>query len=266
MWAGLVRDGDALGWHPHLYRWSKEHQQWVSALTDRDLIQEWPEIVKDIGDRFPTDVARTGWDHHSNETMAQFHRLGVRIDLSGLPGQVLYNFTDAPVPWTYDWKPTTEAPYFPSETDYRRPAAPGERSLRTLEAPISLTPLRPWMAVAKTCYHRLMALRHRRHGISPAYFPYLSADSRRITEPNNLVTPGIRQKAHLAAQAARARYTTYFHPDEFKDARAIHNCAENLRALTAECERLGVSFEYITASELLEQPDIGQLSAGQNFA
>ena len=265
MWTGLVRNGDAIGWHPHLYRWSQGHRQWVPALTDRDLIEGQVEIVKEIADRFPTDVARTGWDHHSNETMAQFDRLGVRLDLSGLPGQVLYNFTDSPVPWKYDWRPTTETAYYPSEKDYRRPAEPGERSLEILEAPISLTPLRTWMAIAKMSYHRLMAVRHRRHGISAGYFPYMSADSRRITEANNLVAPGTKKKAQLASEGILTRYITYFHPDEFKDAGSIDNFAENLSTLTVECERFGASFEYLTARELLDQPDIRQLSTEQKF-
>jgi len=124
-------EGHEIGWHPHLWRWSGK---WVAELKDSEFIKDClVNGFNSLNDYFRLLSVRTGWDFMSNEIMGTFESLGLQADFSALPG-MKYQETKRGV--GYDWLGAPTRFYFPSRTDYRRPAV-GAR-FRVLEMPITL--------------------------------------------------------------------------------------------------------------------------------
>lgn len=143
LWQNLSEQGDEIAWHPHLWRWSDEHGCWYQEIEDegwmRDCLYEGYEALSTRVGHPPT-TSRMGWEFHNNLTMRQIDELGIKVDFSAVPGRFTSGHADK---WGsmfncyVDWRNTPEKPYRPSESDYRREAQAGERSLRLTEVPMS---------------------------------------------------------------------------------------------------------------------------------
>src|SRR6267378_1886108 len=123
-WRSRLDAGDEIGWHPHTWRFSERDKIWYQERSDPDWIRN---CLKDgfsaLSRRFPIRVAKTGWTYHDNLSMQVFSDLGVKVDLSALPGMVYRGS----IPGThypmgeYDWGRTPQEPYHPRPDDYQVP-------------------------------------------------------------------------------------------------------------------------------------------------
>jgi hypothetical protein len=134
----LAAAGDAMGVHPHAWRWDAEREVTVAEHADRQWVDSCTELAvgrfREVFDRVP-DYHRFGAQYMSTPTMNLLRSLGVTIDLTVEPGEGPDR--DAQLPgtvWTGqtgDFRGSPSAPYQPSPADYLQPAgeAGGESTL-----------------------------------------------------------------------------------------------------------------------------------------
>ncbi len=235
---GELRDsGDEIGWHPHFWRHDAALDRWYQEVLDEawqlTMLREAYAALGVAGFR-PRSV-RMGWDFHTAETLAQLAALGVRTDLSALPGmRTIHGVPPRRSENLYDWFDAPERPYRPSAANHQRRARGGEATLPILELPIFVAHDRFWGLAAGAQLARktrrgtplLDALRR------PSYFI-------NVTARPDLFRPMVRALRRSLRRGERMPpvFATYFHPDELlPDQRTLYaagHVTENLRALLA---------------------------------
>ena len=154
-----LENGDAIGVHPHAWRWDLDRSIWVADHEDADWVDHCLEMsVEGFQSRFGRLPAyhRYGARFMSSRVMQTAERLGMRIDLTLEPGEEqldpgehLGGIMTGGLP---DFGAIPREPYQPDRTDYRRAASdrtgamwtiplsaghptPGRRSLDRLKHP-----------------------------------------------------------------------------------------------------------------------------------
>jgi hypothetical protein len=131
--------GDALGVHPHAWRWDRERRVWISDHADTAWVDRCIEIS------FETYRSRFGEapSHHrfggrfvSEGVLAAAERLGARFDLTlepgepGMkPGERQGGIWTGEIP---DFGTVPRIPYHPDPADFRRPTGDGVGGLWTI--------------------------------------------------------------------------------------------------------------------------------------
>lgn len=124
----LAGAGDAIGVHPHAWRWDPVRQVTVADHADKQWVDGCTELAvgsfRTIFGRAP-DYHRFGAQYMSTATMTLLRSLGVAIDLTVEPGEGPDR--DAQLPgtvWTGqtgDFRHAPTAAYRPSPADYLQP-------------------------------------------------------------------------------------------------------------------------------------------------
>ena len=136
----LLQEGEEVGWHVHTWRWSKERNSWYQEINDDEWIKSCYKNgfsdFKDILGFAPTSF-RAGWGFHNNVSMSQLEELGIKVDLSALPG--IKNSGEKNAEGSLfngfaDWERTDIYPYQPSKEDYQ---ISSENHYRLLEIPMT---------------------------------------------------------------------------------------------------------------------------------
>ncbi len=253
--ASLEQSGDELGWHPHFWRREPAPARWVQELQDVDWqVEMLRRAHADLAGCLagPPQSVRMGWSYHNNRTYRALEDLGVTVECSALPG---YRTLTRRVPATrenlFDWYDTPRAPYWPSRTDYRRPARNGEEPSRLLEVPSFVSTSLPWALAGglqlarKTGDVRQMWQAVRR----PTYCINLTARPRLFAP----LAAQLKQALRAASQGALV-FSTQFHADELVPNRSSLYQGENVRAnleiLLRACREAGTPAEFIAAGRL----------------
>ncbi len=140
----LAAQGDAIGVHPHAWRWDAERQVTVAEHADRQWVDSCTELAVgsfcQVFGRVP-DYHRFGAQYMSTPTMNLLRHLGVTVDLTVEPGEGPDR--DAQLPgtvWTGqtgDFRHAPTGPYRPSPDDYLRPAEDGGGGANLWEVPLT---------------------------------------------------------------------------------------------------------------------------------
>ncbi len=229
-WEARLRAGDEIGWHPHAWRFSERDKIWYQERSDPDWIRIClKEGFSALSRRFPIRVAKTGWTYHNNLSMQIFSELGVRFDLSALPGMVYRGSipgTDYPM-GEYDWGRTPQEPYHPRPDDYQVPG--DSHALPILEIPNWTYPVGGFRRLD----HRLRG-RSWRDFANPAKRP-------------SLVGRGFQHPPYSVP------FVCYFHPEELLSPSwlfAANHVAQNLIDLLDACKARGIRPRFASGSEL----------------
>jgi len=253
MWQSFHKDGDEIGWHPHLWDWSDEHEWWYPRLDDN----KWTNTCLDNGynaitKHFKITSVRTGWDFQSNFIMKKLNALGIIVDFSALPMQKVIAFESAPPPYRYDWRITTEEFYHPSTVDYRRKAKVGEKALKILEMPLSLTPITFTRAISKFLYHNYKHFSNKKLAGPLVSYSFHRKEIMRIAKDPLLFKPGVESKfKECKAENCTKYIITYFHPDELlrNDLFSIKNFGNNLKYISNMSKKYDVPYRFLTATD-----------------
>jgi hypothetical protein len=199
----------------------------------------------------PLSSVRMGWSYHNNSTLERLDRLGIKVDLSALPGYRTYDAAPRLRSENqFDWYMSPRKPYRPSRADYRRPARDGEASLGILEVPSFVASSRLWSFVGGSQLLRktgdvgrlVDAVRRPSYCINvtakPQYFAPLVAQLRR----------------ELPSAQRPLVFETHFHPDELVPNRsALYDLASvraNIEAVVHACEDARVPVEFVPAGRV----------------
>jgi hypothetical protein len=148
LWDKLRERRHELGWHMHTMSYALSEKQFVF-----DPIPGWlADAHECLASSFPVHATRTGWDYGSSGLLAALDRLGVVVDFSALPGNLLW-FTVGGVRLRTDWRDCPTEPYHPSGDDYQRS---GAAPLKLWEVPAAQFR----RSLAGTAVRGLLRLRH----------------------------------------------------------------------------------------------------------
>jgi hypothetical protein len=140
----LAGAGDAIGVHPHAWRWDAERQVTVADHADKQWVDGCTELAvgsfRTIFGRVP-DYHRFGAQYMSTATMNLLRSLGVAIDLTVEPGEGPDRDAQlAGTVWTGqtgDFRSAPTAAYRPSPADYLRPDDDGGGEAGLWELPLT---------------------------------------------------------------------------------------------------------------------------------
>ena len=128
-WLNRLESGDEIQWHAHVYK-RTDLGAWVQKTDVIDILTELREARNALESVhiFPR-IIRIGESYHSTELMTELNKLQLEADSTALPGRKRIDAEK-----TIDWEITGNAPYHPSESDYR---VPGEKPLKIWEIPMT---------------------------------------------------------------------------------------------------------------------------------
>lgn len=260
LWKELEKQGDEIGWHPHLWRWSKQNKCWYQEIHDKKWIsnclenghKEFLKITPNL-----TSV-RMGWGFHNNLTMKKINNLGLTVDLSAAPGLKHLGSPDERGSYFlnhYDWSTTPEKPYYPSQQDYRRPAKSNEKSLNILEIPITTASKKfSKILIGKTL--RITPISLRRRLLKGADIQSKHTQHRYIA---NVTDTDFQHIAKLKLKQAQQNPNTttnlvaIFHPIELFQPKKFHIFKNNLETLTELSKKLKVPLRFLTATQMAKE-------------
>jgi len=245
-WREFESQGDEIGWHPHLWRWSEQRRCWYQEIHDERWMStclekghsEFLKLAKDL------TSMRSGWSFHSNFTIRKVNDLGLLTDLSALPGLKHSGCADERGSHfinEYDWSITKDKPYFPSERDYRRPRKGDERSLEILEIPITTAP----KGGCRLFVEEVLRL-------TPMRGQCFSREAQNRYEAN-ITSSSFKRLAKQKlkeAKRSQANLVTVFHPVELFQPKRLSNLVNNLRALKGFSRSMKIPFLFLTAKEM----------------
>jgi len=260
LWKELEQQGDEIGWHPHLWRWSSEKHCWYQEVSDN----EWMSHCIENGYRELKKLAenvtslRMGWGFHNNFTMKKMNDLRLEVDLSAAPRLKRSGSPDARGSHflnSYDWSITPEQPYHPSKQDYRRPAEKSEQSLDILVIPVTTAPKKRTKILAEKAL-RLTPLSLRKKLLKGIDIKSKHAQRSYIANITNTHFRHIAEQKLKQAQKNPRSLTnlvTVFHPIELFKPKRFHIFKSNLETLTELSKKLMVPLEFLTATQLKKE-------------
>lgn len=257
---GLVRSGDALGWHPHFWRRASATAPWRQDVDDRawqvQMLHEAHLALLKAG-LTPASV-RMGWTYHTSETFNTLDALGVKLEFSPFPGLRSYRKTPrANTDNQFDWFTTPTESFFASRRDCRVPARAGEPACRMLTLPC-------WVATHPVWGLAAGAQMARKSGAPALVWDAIQRPSYviNLTARPKLFAPlvnGLRKSLKSAQKGLRPApaFATYFHPDELIPNRssmyAREHARENLVAVVDCIRTAGATPRFVTADEYADQ-------------
>ncbi len=257
IWKSCQKDGDELGWHPHLWDFDESNQWWYPRIHDPEwIIDCLTEGYKEITRYFIPKSVRMGWNFQSNTVMNVLNNLGIIVDFSALPKQKTSAFKSRknfPI-CHLDWRITSEEFYYPSENDYRRVSRFNEKPLDILEMPLSLTQISFHRALFKYIYNNTNQIIDTGFG-NPLNCFNLN-EPLRIAKDTEFFKAGLMNKFKYSNLKKDPSYIlTYFHPNELKPRKyfSLSNFRKNLELISSLSKQYDVPFRFLTATEAAEE-------------
>jgi hypothetical protein len=144
-WRKFKDDNDEICWHPHTIKWEK---CWRQELDDKEwMIKMLVETYEKIP---PVESTRMGWHYQNNEIMNTLDTLGIRRDVSALPGmnsdgrslfiKLMNTANGTTKSNVYDWSRAPKVPFHPARYDYQ-----SEGEMNILEIPITTLKGKSWV-------------------------------------------------------------------------------------------------------------------------
>jgi hypothetical protein len=250
---GLEEDGDELGWHPHFWDFDEKGNIWFQNKEDVNWqLEMLDESYRAYQDIFPGrgKTVRAGWAYHNNETMRKLSALGVRIELSAMPGIKIEPKSPAISANYFDWEISPRNPYSPSIADFRRPALDDEQDLSILEVPNFVAKSTFWGIFGGIILSiKMRDPRQVKRAIVNR--TYIST----ITSKPKLFKPMLRQIKRDLKKKDKVFYVSPLHPDELisnvHPVYSLENMVVNLSSILKLGRRIGASVKYIRAEDVV---------------
>jgi len=249
----LEKNGDELAWHPHFWCYDEKKKVWYQNYQDVDWQVEMLEKAFAAYQEALPGRARTvrmGWSYHNNRTFATLDRLGVEVDISGVPGlKILPQKQGGCMTNFYDWAITPIKPFYPSTVDYRREAEKDESSYSLLEVPNLTVKSFFWgMLCGVVLARKMKDMRQIGYALSrPIYvLP--------ITGKPRLFQPMLAQMTKILKHDDKVIYNSISHPDELIEnihpVYSLENMEENIRSILKLADSMDAKVKYIRACEM----------------
>ncbi len=195
LWQDLENAGDEIAWHPHLYHRSPPSLDYLPDVDESRCVHDLEATHQELQayGTSPSSV-RIGEAFQSNAIMAALDRVGLSVDSTALPGIKRQDKFR-----TFDWAPTPNEPYHPSNADYRVPDVGNPRAI--LEVPMTTM-------LVKAGYDAYP----RRRYINPAVHHHIFKEA--FDRHVQAITARLQKEVFL---------TTIFHPEEVLATASAHH-------------------------------------------
>jgi hypothetical protein len=248
----LEKDGDELAWHPHFWCYDEKRNVWYQNYQDTDWqVEMLKEAFATYQEVLPgrARTVRMGWSYHNNRTFATLDKLGVEVDISGIPGlMILPPKKQVRLSNFYDWSVTPNKPFYPSTADYRREAKEGEKRLSVLEVPNFMAESFCWGMLSGLVLARKMKdVKQIGYALTrPAYMSTLSGKP-------VLFRPMLAQIKRDLKVDDKVIYSSLLHSDELIEnvhpVYSLENMEKNLRSVLELADSMHAKVKYIRACE-----------------
>jgi len=240
IWKNENKRSSEIGWHPHLYRWNEQTNQWMPYLNQDDDVGILEECLHSL--RQCTDIlsVRTGWIYHSNILMNFFNKQKLLVDASAIPG-----CTQSGI-WFYDWRGTERNPYHPSKHDYRVKGKSPDQTLNILEMPVLVRRLSLPLHIIRHYIRKLMAIRSTQANLTD--WESSRWQGALLTRGCRIFNDAVKQTISENSDDNPVFLTTYFHTDELLLPSFLERFVQNLESLSILAEKLGYTLVPITLS------------------
>jgi len=248
----LEKNGDELAWHPHFWCYDEKRKVWYQNYQDTDWqVEMLKEACAAYQEVLPgrARTVRMGWSYHNNRTLATLDKLGVEVDISGIPGlRILPQKKRVRLSNFYDWSITPNKPFYPSTADYRREAKEGEKSFSVLEVPNFMAKSFFWgMLSGLVLAKKMKDMKQIGYALSKA--AYMST----ITGKPILFKPMLAQMKENLKVDDKVIYSSLLHPDELIEnihpVYSLENLEENIRSILELADSMQAKVKYIRACE-----------------
>ena len=251
VWSRVRDAGHTIGWHPHHWRWSEAYGCWIQEWLDA----QWRERNLELGaSAFPSvpTICRMGWHSMDEFTMNHLNKLGVRLDVSAIPGMRRQGGPDkrgSAFVGRYSWLRCKKTAYRPHPSDYEA------HSIQ----PTGIVEL-PCTTVDSGILSGLLEIRYRLRG-GGGFVGKAAAVN--ITAHPILFRTMINHALALATQTGGFLLVVGFHPDELLDIGphigrlrlySVAHVAANLTNLRRRAENAGLSLRFVGLDSLI--PDL----------
>lgn len=149
---------DEIGLHLHLERWngSRWHIETEDANWLKKSIYDTLNAAKELG--FHVKSCRIGYNFHNTLTMNILAELGIKTDLTALPGlrsqlsllDRAKNLYSPDITVRFDWSNVPNRPYYPSAIHFKEKTKNGP----LLEIPVSVYEGRTWNPTRRINYNK----------------------------------------------------------------------------------------------------------------
>lgn len=251
----LERDGDELGWHPHFWNLGKDGKEWYQNCEDIEwqltMIKNAYAAYQEVLPGRARSV-RMGWTYHNHQTVRALDRLGIKVDISPIPGVSIRHHTRSRRTANfYDWSITPRNPYHPSLEDYRRPGQKNEGRYALLMSPNFTSKsvfygLLNGLIMAKKMLDAKQIMQSIKRPV------YMAT----ITSKPLLFRPMLSQIKNDLRSGDKVFYITPFHPDELisniHPVYSLENMKVNIGSLLKMANEMDVHVSYLRASGILD--------------
>ena len=249
----LEKNGDELGWHPHFWCYDEKRKVWYQNYQDVDWqVEMLEEAHASYQEVLPgrAKTVRMGWSYHNNRTFATLGKLGVQVDISGIPGlRILPQKKQMCLSNFFDWSITPDKPFYPSTADYRREPKEGEKSFSLLEAPNFVAKSFFWGMLSGLVLARKMK-DMKQIGYALSNRSYMST----ISGKPMLFKPILAQIKRNLMNDDKVIYITPLHPDELTEnihpVYSLENMERNIRSILELADSMHAKVKYIKACEI----------------
>jgi hypothetical protein len=248
----LEKNGDELAWHPHFWCYDEKRKVWYQNYQDTDWQVEMLEKAHAAYQEVLPGRARTvrmGWSYHNNRTFATLDKLGVEVDISGIPGlRILPPKKQVRLSNFYDWSITPTKPFYPSTADYRREAKEGEKSFSLLEVPNFTVESFFWGMLSGLVLARKMK-DIKQIGYALLRPAYMST----ITSKPMLFKPLLAQMKKNLKVDDKVIYSSLLHADELVEnihpVYSLKNMEGNIKSILELADSMHAKVKYIRACQ-----------------
>lgn len=243
-WQGEMNEGCEIGWHPHVVRWDASKEKWQSFSAHDEDLNVLSECLATLRRHVDIRSVRTGWNYHSNALMNFFDCSKLVADGSAVPGCVNSRTEGS----YYNWVGTPRTPYHPSQADFRRPAEPGETSLKILELPVMVRKLNFPLHAGRYLLRTGRALR--RGHADLAEWQAAGWQGVLLTLGEGTFLDAAQQTLNEFGAGKMAVLATYFHSSDMTSPPTLETLIRNLDSLADLAERRGYTIVPCTLSSL----------------
>lgn len=249
----LEQAGDELSWHPHFWRYDQEQKVWYQEYWDRAfqltmLAEAYSAYQAVLPGRAQT--VRMGWGYHNTQTFAKMQEMGVKVEYSAIPGLKILPQHDRVRSSNYfDWSLSPDRPYFPTVSDYRREAAPGENAFTLVEIPVFVSHSLFWGVGAG------LQLARKMKNVMQVWYAFTRPTFLiNITGKPAYFAPMLAQIRRSLKSRDRVIFNTYLHADELIENNhplySLENMEANISSMLALAREEKASVKFIRAIDV----------------
>lgn len=253
-WKYLREMEHEIGWHPHFWKWNRQHNTWYQCIEKGFIKKCLIEGYKSIPTMFKPNSTKMGWAYHSNYSMELLNKLGILVDLSAVPGINNKKYIDRKNNFLIDtsnWLYAPHHPYRPYKKNYQGSNDSNEKKMDIIVIPVTTFTIPYHYHYGNQILNLIRAIRKKRI-FSWRTCRISTLSPTKLTGITKKIIENVFVKSKQEGQCQILH--SYFHPDELlveSGVNSMANFKKYFQVISTLSKKYGIDYRYVTASELL---------------